>query len=161
MNDRRRINAPGGGTAPPIFASTLPSADQVQSIRPSRSRKPDELSPCTKATLLKGSRSRLDDSAKTPVSWDVSVNLQFRPKRLYGQSRYMPHIAPVMSRAGTQCCPLSRDQILMYGAVGPRGLETATSKCRAGGDLVVAEDVLVLHDPGKNLGCAGSRAGRS
>lgn len=36
--DRRRLNAPAGGTAPPVFA--LPSATNVQ--RPSRTRNPDE-----------------------------------------------------------------------------------------------------------------------
>jgi hypothetical protein len=43
MNDRRRINPPSGGTAPPVFASTLSSAEQLQSQRPSRTRKSDEL----------------------------------------------------------------------------------------------------------------------
>jgi hypothetical protein len=44
MNDRRRINGPSGGTAPPLFASTLSnSADQLQSSRPRRTRRADEL----------------------------------------------------------------------------------------------------------------------
>ncbi|KAE9977244.1 hypothetical protein EG328_002139 [Venturia inaequalis] len=43
MSDRRRINGPGGGTAPPVFASTLVAPDSLQSQRPVRTRKPDEL----------------------------------------------------------------------------------------------------------------------
>ncbi|KAF2459144.1 3' exoribonuclease family, domain 1-domain-containing protein, partial [Lineolata rhizophorae] len=45
MADRRRVNAPAGGTAPPIFASTLPGAqtrEQLQSHKPRRTRGVDE-----------------------------------------------------------------------------------------------------------------------
>ncbi|KAI9713155.1 MAG: 3'-5'-exoribonuclease [Bogoriella megaspora] len=43
MADRRRINAPSGGTAPPVFLSTLSSPAELQSLRPTRTRRPDEL----------------------------------------------------------------------------------------------------------------------
>ncbi|KIV99597.1 uncharacterized protein PV09_08773 [Verruconis gallopava] len=43
MNDRRRINGPVGKTTPPVFKSTLASAEQLQDQRPARARKPDEL----------------------------------------------------------------------------------------------------------------------
>ncbi|KAF2754600.1 exoribonuclease family protein [Pseudovirgaria hyperparasitica] len=41
--DRRRINPPSGGTAPPLFASAIALAGASQFKRPIRSRKPDEL----------------------------------------------------------------------------------------------------------------------
>ncbi|KAH7116072.1 exoribonuclease family protein [Dendryphion nanum] len=41
--DRRRINAPGGGTSAPVFAKTLKEAGYIQSLRPSRIRGPNEL----------------------------------------------------------------------------------------------------------------------
>ncbi len=40
MTDRRRINGPSGGTAPPVFASSLSSKS---SSRAKRTREPDEL----------------------------------------------------------------------------------------------------------------------
>ncbi|TID25858.1 exoribonuclease family protein [Venturia nashicola] len=43
ISDRRRINGPSGGTAPPIFASTLVAPESLQSQRPVRTRKQDEL----------------------------------------------------------------------------------------------------------------------
>ncbi|KAF2230143.1 hypothetical protein EV356DRAFT_454444 [Viridothelium virens] len=43
MTDRRRTNPPNGGTAPPIFLSSLSTADSLQSKRPSRTRRPDEI----------------------------------------------------------------------------------------------------------------------
>ncbi|KAI9667691.1 MAG: 3'-5'-exoribonuclease [Bathelium mastoideum] len=43
MTDRRRINPPNGGTAPPVFLSSLSPTDAVQFQRPKRSRQPNEL----------------------------------------------------------------------------------------------------------------------
>ncbi|KAL1627988.1 3'-5'-exoribonuclease [Neofusicoccum ribis] len=43
MTDRRRTNAPAGGTYAPVFASTLPNYDGPAPTRPTRSRNPDEL----------------------------------------------------------------------------------------------------------------------
>ncbi|KAF2188371.1 exoribonuclease family protein [Zopfia rhizophila CBS 207.26] len=41
--DRRRINAPSGGTTPPIFARTVKVPGYLESLRPSRTRGPNEL----------------------------------------------------------------------------------------------------------------------
>jgi hypothetical protein len=41
--DRRRINAPSGGTSAPVFARTVKESGYVQSLRPTRTRGPDEL----------------------------------------------------------------------------------------------------------------------
>ncbi|KAF2010069.1 exoribonuclease family protein [Aaosphaeria arxii CBS 175.79] len=41
--DRRRINAPSGGTSAPIFAKTVKDPQYQQSLRPTRTRGPDEL----------------------------------------------------------------------------------------------------------------------
>ncbi|OCK83416.1 hypothetical protein K432DRAFT_402025 [Lepidopterella palustris CBS 459.81] len=44
MADRRRINAPSGGTSAPIFASTVVKNPKfLQSLRPTRTRQPDQL----------------------------------------------------------------------------------------------------------------------
>ncbi|KAL1652118.1 3'-5'-exoribonuclease [Diplodia intermedia] len=43
MTDRRRTNAPAGGTTAPVFASTLPSYEASAPTRPTRSRNSDEL----------------------------------------------------------------------------------------------------------------------
>ncbi|OJD40731.1 3 exoribonuclease family protein [Diplodia corticola] len=43
MADRRRTNAPAGGTSAPVFASTLPNHEAPAPMRPTRSRNPDEL----------------------------------------------------------------------------------------------------------------------
>ncbi|KAI9677134.1 MAG: 3'-5'-exoribonuclease [Bathelium mastoideum] len=43
MTDRRRINPPNGGTAPPVFLSSLAPPDALQSQRPKRTRQPNEL----------------------------------------------------------------------------------------------------------------------
>ncbi|KAF2787599.1 exoribonuclease family protein [Melanomma pulvis-pyrius CBS 109.77] len=40
--DRRRINAPSGGTSAPIFARTVKEAGYLQSLRPTRTRSPNE-----------------------------------------------------------------------------------------------------------------------
>ncbi|KAI9875453.1 MAG: 3'-5'-exoribonuclease, partial [Pleopsidium flavum] len=42
MSDRRRINGPSGGTAPPVYASSLIKAHTAAN-QPSRTRRPDEL----------------------------------------------------------------------------------------------------------------------
>ncbi|ORY18999.1 3' exoribonuclease family, domain 1-domain-containing protein [Clohesyomyces aquaticus] len=42
-SDRRRINAPAGGTSAPVFARTLKEPGHLQSLRPLRARAPDEL----------------------------------------------------------------------------------------------------------------------
>ncbi|KAL9088932.1 MAG: hypothetical protein Q9165_005989 [Trypethelium subeluteriae] len=53
MTDRRRTNPPNGGTAPPIFLSSFSTADSLQSQRPSRTRRPDEIRKiCRHNTLL-------------------------------------------------------------------------------------------------------------
>ncbi|KAF2473774.1 uncharacterized protein BDR25DRAFT_281721 [Lindgomyces ingoldianus] len=41
--DRRRINAPSGGTSAPIFSRTVKESGYLQSLRPSRIRAPHEL----------------------------------------------------------------------------------------------------------------------
>ncbi|KAF1919810.1 exoribonuclease family protein [Ampelomyces quisqualis] len=41
--DRRRNNAPAGGTAAPVFARTVREPEYLQSLRPTRSRGPNEL----------------------------------------------------------------------------------------------------------------------
>ncbi|KAH4050128.1 hypothetical protein HBI49_062030 [Parastagonospora nodorum] len=41
--DRRRNNAPAGGTASPVFARTIREPEYLQSLRPTRSRGPNEL----------------------------------------------------------------------------------------------------------------------
>jgi exosome complex component MTR3 len=41
--DRRRNNAPSGGTSAPVFARTIKEPVYLQGLRPSRSRKPNEL----------------------------------------------------------------------------------------------------------------------
>ncbi|KAI9842633.1 MAG: 3'-5'-exoribonuclease [Sclerophora amabilis] len=43
MADRRRINAPSGGTSAPVFVTSATSADQSIPQRPSRTRPPNEL----------------------------------------------------------------------------------------------------------------------
>lgn len=43
MTDRRRTNAPAGGTSAPVFASSLANYEGPAPTRPSRTRKPDEL----------------------------------------------------------------------------------------------------------------------
>ncbi|EKG13387.1 Exoribonuclease phosphorolytic domain 1 [Macrophomina phaseolina MS6] len=43
MTDRRRTNAPAGGTYAPVFASFLPNYEGPAPTRPSRTRSPDEL----------------------------------------------------------------------------------------------------------------------
>ena len=43
MTDRRRINAPSGGTSAPIFARTVKDPDSLHMFRPTRTRRPDEL----------------------------------------------------------------------------------------------------------------------
>ena len=43
MTDRRRINAPSGGTSAPIFARTVKDLDSLHMFRPTRTRRPDEL----------------------------------------------------------------------------------------------------------------------
>ncbi|OCL13852.1 exoribonuclease family protein [Glonium stellatum] len=43
MTDRRRINAPSGGTSTPIFARTVKDPDSLHTLRPTRARQPDEL----------------------------------------------------------------------------------------------------------------------
>ena len=40
--DRRRINAPSGGTSAPVFARIAKEAGYLQSLRPQRTRGPDE-----------------------------------------------------------------------------------------------------------------------
>ncbi|KAF2658823.1 hypothetical protein K491DRAFT_652450 [Lophiostoma macrostomum CBS 122681] len=42
-SDRRRINAPSGGTSAPVFARTVKEPGYIQSLRPTRTRGPDEL----------------------------------------------------------------------------------------------------------------------
>lgn len=42
MSDRRRINGPSGGTAPPVYASSLSKAN-IAPNRPLRARRSDEL----------------------------------------------------------------------------------------------------------------------
>lgn len=41
--DRRRNNAPPGGTHAPVFARTIREPEYLQSLRPKRSRKLNEL----------------------------------------------------------------------------------------------------------------------
>ncbi|KAL1597981.1 3'-5'-exoribonuclease [Paraconiothyrium brasiliense] len=41
--DRRRINAPSGGTSAPVFAKTVTEDGYLQSLRPTRTRGPNEL----------------------------------------------------------------------------------------------------------------------
>ncbi|KAJ4352469.1 3'-5'-exoribonuclease [Didymosphaeria variabile] len=41
--DRRRINAPSGGTSAPVFAKTVLESGYLQSLRPNRTRGPNEL----------------------------------------------------------------------------------------------------------------------
>ncbi|OAL04068.1 exoribonuclease family protein [Phaeosphaeriaceae sp. SRC1lsM3a] len=41
--DRRRNNAPAGGTSAPVFARTVREPEYLQSLRPARSRAPNEL----------------------------------------------------------------------------------------------------------------------
>ncbi|PSN62158.1 exoribonuclease family protein [Corynespora cassiicola Philippines] len=41
--DRRRINAPSGGTSAPVFARTVKEPGYLQSLRPTRTRGPNEL----------------------------------------------------------------------------------------------------------------------
>ena len=41
--DRRRNNAPSGGTHAPIFARTLREPEYLQTLRPTRTRGPNEL----------------------------------------------------------------------------------------------------------------------
>lgn len=41
--DRRRINAPSGGTTPPVFARTVKEQGYIKSQRPSRTRGPNDL----------------------------------------------------------------------------------------------------------------------
>ncbi|KAF1964600.1 exoribonuclease family protein [Bimuria novae-zelandiae CBS 107.79] len=43
ISDRRRINAPSGGTSAPVFAKTVKESGYLQSLRPSRTRGPNEL----------------------------------------------------------------------------------------------------------------------
>ena len=43
MTDRRRLNGPPGGTAPPVFASVLKGGDGLRNFRPLRSRGTREL----------------------------------------------------------------------------------------------------------------------
>ncbi|KAF2816229.1 uncharacterized protein BDZ99DRAFT_131633 [Mytilinidion resinicola] len=43
MTDRRRINAPSGGTNAPVFVNPATPADSLASQRPTRTRAPDEL----------------------------------------------------------------------------------------------------------------------
>ncbi|KAF2739100.1 exoribonuclease family protein [Polyplosphaeria fusca] len=42
-SDRRRINAPSGGTSAPVFARTVKESGYLKSLRPSRTRGPKEL----------------------------------------------------------------------------------------------------------------------
>lgn len=41
--DRRRTNAPSGGTSAPVFARTVKEQGYIQSLRPERTRGPNEL----------------------------------------------------------------------------------------------------------------------
>ncbi|KAF2273585.1 uncharacterized protein EI97DRAFT_404138 [Westerdykella ornata] len=41
--DRRRINAPSGGTSAPVFARTVKEQGYLQSLRPARTRAPNDL----------------------------------------------------------------------------------------------------------------------
>ncbi|CAI6276410.1 unnamed protein product [Periconia digitata] len=43
LSDRRRINAPSGGTTAPVFAKTLKEPGYLEELRPQRSRDPKEL----------------------------------------------------------------------------------------------------------------------
>ncbi|KAF2690416.1 hypothetical protein K458DRAFT_399728 [Lentithecium fluviatile CBS 122367] len=42
-SDRRRINAPSSGTSAPVFARTVKEPGYLQSLRPARTRRPNEL----------------------------------------------------------------------------------------------------------------------
>lgn len=52
--DRRRNNAPSGGTSAPVFARTIREPEYLHSLRPSRSRKPNELRKICKLTEIVG-----------------------------------------------------------------------------------------------------------
>jgi exosome complex component MTR3 len=41
--DRRRINAPSGGTSAPVFSRTVKELGYLKELRPERSREPNEL----------------------------------------------------------------------------------------------------------------------
>lgn len=43
LADRRRINAPSGGTSAPVFAKTVKETGYLESLRPRRTRGPNEL----------------------------------------------------------------------------------------------------------------------
>ena len=43
LSDRRRINAPSGGTSAPVFAKTVKETGYLESLRPRRTRGPNEL----------------------------------------------------------------------------------------------------------------------
>ncbi|KAF9739293.1 3' exoribonuclease [Paraphaeosphaeria minitans] len=48
--DRRRINAPSGGTSAPVFAKPVKAPGYLQSLRPNRTRGPNELRKTCKQT---------------------------------------------------------------------------------------------------------------
>lgn len=82
MSDRRRINGPSGGTAPPVFASTLVAPESLQSQRPGRTRKPDELRKiCMRLQLILHYLCRLTKSIHSPQDRHNTLSLRIRIPR--------------------------------------------------------------------------------